>query len=707
MIAVVTLSKCIRRDRPFARMVPVLALAVALSLAGAHPASAQETGLSKSQLVRLVMSTASPAEKLETLRAQCLSFEPTERDWRDLKSLGAEEDLIAAGEECAREAQALRVALNASRFSVPAGDTTMLTVDLTRAGEPVSGQALVLSGSGGAGAGVRLSRTTDARGRAFFSLAAGETVGSARYVVSAPGASLDGSTRVTVTTMADVPSAVSVNPPSIELAADQAPPAVGITVRDRFGNPVPGLDLMLIAGSGTDSVVLATATTEADGEATFSVADAPPGDVEAWEIRSAGGVLASLPVLIERPSPAAAGAVAAGVAVAADAAAPGIGPADETPVDATIREGYESLEEGDAVAAEQSFRAALGINPRRPDAQKGLAAALLAQDRADEAVVWYEVATRRSPGDADAWYGLGQAYSAAGRRNDAANALSRARDIDPTLAEVDSEIADLGRPPGYVTGSLWGGSTFDNSESGGIRRAAFDLSISPAVNLWGGWDRSLAPRSPELVRGPDEWDSWFAGGSLSHGSGHRLETALELGQRTQKFGPVDETSSLKQNVYRLTQIVRFSDAPRATELRVGGYLGRWFDREDWIVFSRLKTPIGRQLSFVASGSYGETIGTNWIETGRHADKDGRLYAGIAWENDKGFAIQPVLGVGSISSERSDDLSGTLLDLLLEAAVPVTRGSEIRGYLRHQRPPGGEAFTVIAVALGFKMGWAGG
>jgi len=189
---------------------------------------------------------------------------------------------------------------------------------------------------------------------------------------------------------------------------------------------------------------------------------------------------------------------------------------------------------------------------------------------------------------------------------------------------------------------------------------------------------------------------------------------------------------LQQNVYRLTQIVRFSDAPRATELRIGGYLGRWFDRQDWIVFSRLKTPIGRQLSLVASGSYqdwivfsrlktpigrqlslvasgsyGETIGTNWIETGRHADKDGRLYAGIAWENGKGFVIQPVLGVGSVSSERSDDLSGTLLDFLLEAAVPITQGSEIRGYLRHQSPPGGEAFTVIAVALGFKLGWAGG
>jgi len=64
-------------------------------------------------------------------------------------------------------------------------------------------------------------------------------------------------------------------------------------------------------------------------------------------------------------------------------------------------------------------------------------------------------------------------------------------------------------------------------------------------------------------------------------------------------------------------------------------------------------------------------------------------------------------VGSVSSARSDDLSGTLLDLLLEAAVPITRGTQIRGFLRHQSPPGSDSFTTFAIALGFKLGWAGG
>jgi hypothetical protein len=332
---------------------------------------------------------------------------------------------------------------------------------------------------------------------------------------------------------------------------------------------------------------------------------------------------------------------------------------------------------------------------------------MLAQGRADEAITWFEFATRQSPGDADAWDGLGRAYAEAGRRDDAAAAFARAQEIDPSREELATEIEDLGRPPGYVTGVLWGGSTSGNSESGGIRRAAFDVSVSPAVSLWGGWDRSLAPRSPELVRGPDEWDAWYGGGSLSYGSGHRLSTAIEFGQRTQQFSPIDESTTLSQNVYRLTQTVRFAEDRRATELRFGGYLGRWFDTDDWIIFTRLKTPVGRDLGLVASASYGQTIGTNWVETGRHADKDGRVYAGVAWENDKGLLVQPLVGVGSVSSDYSDDLSGTLVDLLLEGAVPLSRGVGIHGYVRHQRPPGSEAYTTFALGLGFKFGWAGG
>ena len=682
-------------QRPMSRI--ALAGTVTLYLLTAVPGelAAQDTGLSKSELVRVVVSPDPPAQKLEAVRARCLSFEPTEGDWRDLRNLGATEELIAAAQQCAREAQAVRVALNASRATVRAGDTTMITVDLSRAGSALGGQSLVLSGSGGAGDGTRLSRTTNASGRAFFSIPAGEQMGATRYTVSVAGIELQGPARITVTTVADVPARATIDPPSLELETGETAPEIRVSVQDRFGNPVDGAQLNLVAGTGESAPVLATAATGVDGTAGLQIAGEAPSDVTTWEVRVGETVLTSLPVRIESPAAPAAGGVAA-VAVTAVAVD-----------DAAVQTGLASLEAGDPVAAEQSFREALGISPRRADAQKGLAESMLAQDRPDEAITWFEFATRQSPGDANAWDGLGRAYAAAGRRDEAATAFARAHEIDPSREELATEIEDLGRPPGYVTGVLWGGSTSGNSESGGIRRAAFDASVSPAVSLWGGWDRSLAPRSPELVRGPDEWDAWYAGGSLSYGSGHRLETAIDFGQRTQKFGPIDESSSLVQNVYRLTQTVRFSEDRRATQLKVGGFLGRWFDRDDWIVFTRLKAPIGRQLSLVASGSYGETIGTNWVETGRHADKDGRVYAGVAWENAEGLLVQPLVGVGSVSSERSDDLSGTLLDFLLEGAVPFTRGAEIRGYVRHQRPPGSESYTTFALGLGFKVGWAGG
>ena len=167
-----------------------LAGAATLALLATIPGelAAQDTGLSKSELVRVVVSPDPAAQKLETVRTRCLSFEPTDGDWRDLRNLGATEELITAAQQCARDAQAVSVALNASQTTLPAGDTTMVTVDLTRGGSALSGQVLVLSGSDGS----RLSRTTNASGRAFFSLPAGERIGATRYTVSAAGTELQG-----------------------------------------------------------------------------------------------------------------------------------------------------------------------------------------------------------------------------------------------------------------------------------------------------------------------------------------------------------------------------------------------------------------------------------------------------------------------------------------------------------------------------------
>lgn len=678
------------------RKLPALAGAIAaLLLALPGSVAAQDAGLSKSQLVQVVVSSDPPAAKVATVRENCLSFEPTDRDWRDLRNLGASEELIEAAQACANRAQAVRIALSASRATTIAGDTTLVTVDLSRGGAPVPGQAVTLVGSGGPGNGARYSRTTNATGRAFFSIAAGETAGATRYAVSVAGLEVDGPTRITVTTVAAEPAAAQVVPALVELAEGDSVPALSIAVADRFGNAVPQTDVALTSGTGEDPPVLASGVTDADGTIRLSVTEAPEGETQTWQVRAGRTVLASVPVRITPR-------------VAEAAAPPAVPPpAVQSVDDRAVAAGYASLEAGDPQAAEQSFRQALGITPRRADAQMGLGEALLAQGQADEAVTWFEFATRQSPGNADAWDGLGRAYAAEGRRQDASQAFERAREIDPSRADLQTEIADLSRSPGYLSASLWGGSTTGNLDPGGIRRAAFDVSISPVISVRGGWDRSLAPYSPELVRGYDEWDGWYAGGSVGYGSQQRFRTAIDIGQREQGFSPINDSVSITQNLYRLTQTFRFGEDRRSTKLAVGGYLGRWYDEDDWIVFARFKAPVSRQLSVVASGNYGQTIGTNWVETGRHSDKDGRFYAGVAWETARGFLLQPVVGVGSISSDRSEELSGALFDLIIEANVPLFRGAGIRGYLRHQSPPGSEAFTTFAIGLAYRLGWAGG
>lgn len=677
----------------------ILAVPLLLAcLAAPRPAMGQNTGLSKSELVRLVVSGAAAADKVATVRSRCLSFEPTEGDWRDLRNLGASDEVLAAAQECARAALAVRVAWSATNLTVTAGDSASVSVTLSRSGSPVTGQSVTLSGSGSGSA--RLSRSSDGRGRATFRIPAGPRAGAMRYSLTAPGISLEGNTRITVSTVAAAPVRATVSPASLELEEEQVVPDLRVTVEDTFANPTSGASIRLLAGPGA-APVIGNGTADGSGQVLFRPGPADlPDSTATWEVRSGDLVLARIPVRVRRtPDP---------VPPAAVVAAPGaVALAEPSPVDAAVHRGISQLEAGDAGGAEQTFREALRTSPRRIDAQKGLAAALLVQGRSEEAVTWYELATRQDPGDADAWFGLGRAHAESGHRDAASAALARARELEPGREEVAQEISGLDRSPGYARGSLWGGTTDDSGESGGFRRGEIEISVSGFVRLSGGWDRSLAPRSPEIIRGPDEWDGWFGGAALSYGPGQRLETEAELGQRKQTFGTVAEGAELAQNLYRLTQTIRLSDSQRGAEVKLGGYLFRWYDTDDWIVFGRFRAPVGRQLSFVSSLSYGKTIGTNWVESGRHSDKDGRAYLGVAWETPKGLRLEPAFGVGSVSSDRDDALSGTLIDLLFEGVVPVGSVVDIRLFLRHQRPPGIEPFTVIAAGLGLRLGWAGG
>ena len=79
-----------------------LLVCILLGVSGFRALGAQGTQpLLKADLVRLLTSPLIPGgEVADVVRRNCLAFRPTERDWADLKSLGASADVLASVAGC-------------------------------------------------------------------------------------------------------------------------------------------------------------------------------------------------------------------------------------------------------------------------------------------------------------------------------------------------------------------------------------------------------------------------------------------------------------------------------------------------------------------------------------------------------------------------------------------------------------------------------
>ena len=94
---------------------------------------------------------------------------------------------------------------------------------------------------------------------------------------------------------------------------------------------------------------------------------------------------------------------------------------------------------GDATRAEQAYRAALDRDPRSPDAANGLGVLLVQQQRAADAIRWFEQALAGSPQFVEARLNLGIAYQETGQRDQAAAAYRRViADAQPGSRERDA-----------------------------------------------------------------------------------------------------------------------------------------------------------------------------------------------------------------------------------------------------------------------------
>jgi tetratricopeptide (TPR) repeat protein len=106
---------------------------------------------------------------------------------------------------------------------------------------------------------------------------------------------------------------------------------------------------------------------------------------------------------------------------------------------------------GNLVAAETAFRRAIMLDPATFDWRLGLADAMAAQGRHDEAIAMFEVLVNGRPDDGSLWRRLGLTRLAAGRADDAAQDLEVVRVLGIADPKVERQLASIYLDRGLAT----------------------------------------------------------------------------------------------------------------------------------------------------------------------------------------------------------------------------------------------------------------
>lgn len=283
--------------------------------------------LRKTDLIRLLSNPMiRKGEVADLVRRNCLAFRPTERDWADLRDLGADADVMSSIGGCtARQATRagvtlasaamsaapptaaasapagpgpLTVTLLSARTAVPAASEALIRVGVRRGDAPQRAVTLALRGSSNitGGTGSDAQALTDDSGLAVFRVPAGRQVATYHFeVVLATGAALPGRPTADLVVRPGRPAVVDVRPARLELGgAQEGTLAVQAAVRDSFGNPVPNEPLELRPERADMGVAADTRATDSLGRAAFVIQAAAvrrPGRIE---LRTRGERLAVL-----------------------------------------------------------------------------------------------------------------------------------------------------------------------------------------------------------------------------------------------------------------------------------------------------------------------------------------------------------------------------------------------------------------------------
>lgn len=710
----------------------VAALGVFVPAAPAHAQDADDPSpLTKSQLIRLVTSsTYSQAEIIRVVEASCLSFEPTDRDLVDLSSLGAGAPVLDAVRACGGPSAVAeaepgatpsvtaqvtvgQLAVASRSLSGAVGTSVAVTAILQRDGSAVAGQRLILRGSGAVigGPGTDLIAATDSSGQVSFSVPTGTAARVYPLTIVAESGRLESDRNFELTVRPGPASRADFSPAQLALRPNGDASPIEATIRDEFDNAIPGIVVALALPADAGGATL-PGTSDSRGVAAFAVVTTGLSAGDRLELLSDGSPIAQLtveaapdPIAAEKvsdPSPdtdaavaaAGAGAVAAGAGAVAGANLAAAGPsggAGGLSVDSLIREGRQAESAKNYTRAELFYRQALEVDPASTEAQKAMGDVSMVRDQPENAMLWYQAAVGTEPDNAQLWLALGMARTEAGFADEANAAFRRVIELDPDNQEAQQMLAGVGPREPLLHASLWGGNTFDNSRSTGLMAAQVIFWPVPALSVWGRYDNSLALYEWALVRGPDDVEGFYGGAGLDWGSRRSLSTRFEIGRREPPGA-----AGVYQNFYHLEQSVRVTSGVNAVRVAAGGYLGRWFDRDDWQIYTKAEIPVGAELTLLPALYVGETVGSAFGEIGRVPANEFRGYLTFDFRPVRAVRLQPSFGVGSVSSDDTR-LNGTLVDALFQLTVGsgVARGEM---FLRYQDSPGVESFAVLALGL---------
>lgn len=380
----------------------------------AAPAVAQQPQpLQKSEVVRLLSGgTYTQVEVAAIVRRSCLSFRPTERDFRSFRDLGARSDVMEAIRDCAEspppqprpqadsppaeetaapppEPESTPVGtlfLSPRQAEVSVNEPLQLMAELTAGAAPLRNVPLALrEGTPAEGGAVVATAQTGAQGQASFEIPPAGEPGVRRYTVVAPGRQIQGVNMVEVRTTAS-PEASPAEPEEGVAVAEEPPAAPEETETEETETEehVAGGTADPLEGLPTD-----------DREALLA---------EARELSREGRfghARAVFEHLLE---------------------------GDRRDLEVLLAYGQHLTRAGAHDEARRMLQRAVGLDSSRVDALKALAFVYL-WDEPAVAVRHYRRAVDLAPDDVGAWRGLARALANAGQEDEARRAARRAREL--------------------------------------------------------------------------------------------------------------------------------------------------------------------------------------------------------------------------------------------------------------------------------------